>query len=101
MRPSHIRLIAILLAAGSAAAHGDEVQMPPAAPEDSAAMQPAPAPMELPVRGMSMQQVETRFGAPQEKLPAVGKPPITRWIYPDYIVYFESQYVIHSVLKRK
>ncbi|GAB4302208.1 MAG: hypothetical protein Kow0096_23570 [Thiohalomonadaceae bacterium] len=99
MRPSHIRLIAILLAAGSAAAHGDVVQMPAAAPEDSAAMQPAP--MELPVRGMSMQQVETRFGAPQEKLPAVGKPPITRWIYPDYTVYFEHQYVIHSVPTRK
>lgn len=101
MRPSHIRLIAILLAASSATAHGDEVQMPPAAPQDSTVEQPAPAPMELPVRGMNMQQVESRFGAPQEKLPAVGKPPIARWVYPDYIVYFEHQYVIHSVLKRK
>ncbi|WP_127477339.1 hypothetical protein [Sulfurivermis fontis] len=101
MRPSHIHLIAVLLAAGSAAAHGDVVQMPPAVLEDSATAPTAPAPVELPVRGMSMQQVETRFGAPQEKLPAVGKPPITRWVYPDYIVYFEHQYVIHSVLKRK
>jgi hypothetical protein len=99
MRPSHIRLIAILLAAGSTAANGDVVQIPPAAPEDAAA-QPAQH-MDLPVRGMNMQQVEARFGTPLEKIAAVGKPPISRWIYADYTVYFEHQYVLHTVLKRK
>ena len=33
-----------------------------------------------------------------EKLPEVGDPPIIRWIYPSYTVYFEYQYVINSVL---
>ncbi len=98
MRPHHF-IIALLLAAGSTAASGDEVQMPPAEPETMSA-QPAPQ-MELPLRGMKMQQVEERFGAPQEKIPAVGKPPISRWVYADYTVYFEGQYVIHTVTRRK
>lgn len=50
-----------------------------------------------PTRGMTMREVEKRFGAPREKLPAVGKPPITRWKYAGYTVYFEFQYVIDSV----
>jgi hypothetical protein len=59
----------------------------------------------MPVRGMSMANVEHIFGAPQEKLPAVPDPgtklhpPITRWVYPDYVVYFEYNYVVHTVLK--
>lgn len=97
MRPSPIRLIAILLAAGSTVAHGDVVQVPPAAPGTEAAQ----IQMDLPVRGMNKQQVEARFGAPLEKIPAVGEPPISRWVYADYTVYFEHQYVIHTVLKRK
>ncbi len=52
----------------------------------------------LPGRGMNMTQVEEKFGPPMEKLPEVGDPPIIRWIYPDYTVYFEYQYVINSVL---
>ena len=52
----------------------------------------------LPGRGMNMTQVEERFGSPLQKLPEVGDPPIIRWIYPDYTVYFEYQYVINSVL---
>lgn len=59
----------------------------------------------MPTRGMSMQNVEHIFGAPQEKLAAVPDPgsklhpPITRWVYPDYVVYFEYNVVIHTVLK--
>jgi len=51
----------------------------------------------VPSRGMSMSTVERRFGSPQRKLPAVGEPPITRWVYGDYKVFFEHQFVIHSV----
>jgi len=60
----------------------------------------------LPIRGMSMANVEHIFGAPQQKLPAVPDPgtklhpPITRWIYPGYVVYFEYNYVVHTVLKK-
>jgi hypothetical protein len=51
-----------------------------------------------PTRGMTMDQVATKFGAPVTKVPAVGKPPISRWEYPGFIVYFEVDHVIHSVV---
>ena len=51
-----------------------------------------------PTRGMSMDQVATKFGAPVTKVPAVGKPPISRWEYPGFVVYFEADHVIHSVV---
>ena len=51
-----------------------------------------------PTRGMTMDQVATKFGAPVTKVPAVGKPPISRWEYPGFIVYFEIDHVIHSVV---
>lgn len=51
-----------------------------------------------PTRGMTMAEVARRFGEPRKKLPAVGKPPITRWQYRGYTVYFEFQYVIDSVV---
>ena len=50
--------------------------------------------------GMSMDQVNNQFGAPGEKYAAVGEPPITRWVYDHYTVYFEHDHVIHSVLHR-
>ena len=48
-------------------------------------------------RGLSMSQVEARFGEPSRRISAVGDPPISRWIYPQFVVYFEGQYVIHAV----
>jgi hypothetical protein len=51
-----------------------------------------------PARGMTMDQVSTKFGAPVSKTPAVGKPPISRWEYPGFVVYFEHEHVIHSVV---
>lgn len=52
---------------------------------------------DLPRHGSSMAQVEGRFGEPDNRMPAVGEPPITRWVYSDFTVYFEHQYVIDSV----
>jgi hypothetical protein len=57
----------------------------------------------LPGRGMSMAQVERRFGAPAEKMPPAGgdtprHPTIHRWRYNGYTVYFERSRVIHSVV---
>jgi hypothetical protein len=52
---------------------------------------------ELPRRGISMAQVEERFGAPKTRHAAVGQPPITRWDYEGFSVYFEHQLVIHAV----
>jgi len=51
-----------------------------------------------PGRGMTMKTVEEKFGAPQERHPAVGEPPISRWDYPTFSVFFEHEYVIHSVV---
>ena len=61
--------------------------------------------MNAPHRGMTMAQVERRFGAPTSKLsPAGGDAPrhpvINRWVYPSYIVYFERNHVIDSVANR-
>ena len=69
----------------------------------AAAVQGAPADSTAPVlpdRGMTMSVVEQSFGKPVQILPAVGDPPITRWMYPAGTVYFERQYVIHSVVPR-
>lgn len=52
-----------------------------------------------PVRGMSMDRVEARFGAPAARRGPVGDPPITRWEYGDFIVYFEYDKVLHAVEK--
>ncbi len=53
-----------------------------------------------PARGMTMQRVEAAFGQPSARHAAVGDPPITRWEYPDFVVYFEHQHVIHAVVRR-
>ena len=52
-----------------------------------------------PTRGMSMERVTSRFGEPTSRHAAVGDPPITRWEYPGFIVYFEHNLVLHSVVK--
>jgi len=52
---------------------------------------------ERPARGSSMANVEARFGRPSARSNAVGQPPITRWDYPDFAVFFEYQHVVHSV----
>jgi len=51
-----------------------------------------------PRRGMTMKAVEAKFGAPSERHPTVGKPPITRWDYQHFAVFFEKNRVIHSVV---
>ena len=52
---------------------------------------------DLPPQGMSMANVEKQFGAPMQKVAAVGKPPISRWVYKDYTVVFEYKHVVHSM----
>ena len=62
-------------------------------------------PGNLPSRGMSMAQVEAKFGAPSDRLdPRGGQkrqwPTINRWVYPAYVVYFERNKVIDVVLQQ-
>lgn len=58
--------------------------------------------MDLPNRGMTMAQVESRYGAPTTRLAPAGgdsrwHPTINRWVYANYIVYFERDRVIDAV----
>ena len=54
-----------------------------------------------PAHGSSVDQVLQRFGEPQQRLGAVGEPSISHWVYPDFIVYFEYDRVIHAVVPRR
>ena len=61
--------------------------------------------MTLPQRGMTMAEVESRFGTPAERLdPRGGQkrqwPAIHRWVYPAFTVYFEKSRVVDAVANR-
>lgn len=56
--------------------------------------------LDFPRRGMSMDQVKNKLGQPVKVDPAVGKPPITRWVYNDRTIYFERSTVIHVVASK-
>ena len=56
---------------------------------------------DLPRHGATMERVEQHFGEPQERRPAVGEPPITRWDYEGYSVYFEHDRVLRTVQRRQ
>jgi len=53
-----------------------------------------------PSRGMTQARVEADYGQPSSRKPAVGDPPISRWEYADFVVFFEYDRVIHAVTKR-
>ena len=76
------------LAPAFAPVNADELQMPASTSATSG----------TPSRGMTMEKVEATFGAPANRESAVGQPPITRWEYPGFVVYFEHNLVIHSVV---
>lgn len=56
--------------------------------------------MQLPVNGMDKDQVRGQFGAPAQTHSPVGDPPITRWDYEQWSVYFEYDLVLFTVLKK-
>ncbi len=51
-----------------------------------------------PTNGQTMKMVLAKFGQPSEKLPPVGNPPITRWVYEEFTVYFEHKLVVNSAV---
>lgn len=58
-----------------------------------------------PARGMTMDQVLARYGEPETRFPPVGgdkpqHPPITRWVYTPFSVYFEHDHVVDAVVNR-
>lgn len=81
-RMMRIMLISLCLCAGNSLA--DTLKVPP-------------APSAVPVRGLTMDAVENKLGRPARVVGGVGQPPITRWVYPEYTIYFEYQHVVHAV----
>ena len=63
-------------------------------------IQSAPA-VNTPYNGITMAQVRQQYGNPVSEHPAVGDPPITRWDYAGYSVFFENDLVLHSVVHRQ
>lgn len=53
----------------------------------------------LPRTGQSQAAVRSSQGEPQRIEAPVGEPPISQWHYPNFIVYFEGDHVIHTVMK--
>lgn len=83
-----------LLLLSLASAHADVLDLPTAAES---------SPMDKPAKGATMQAVLARHGAPTKKHAAVGggspqQPPITRWDYPGFSVFFEHDHVVDAVV---
>lgn len=88
-----IILSLFVLLAGMATAAADQLLI--AAIQEARIEAPA-----QPVRGTTMERVRARYGTPGEMRNAVGDPPISRWDYPGFTVYFEYNRVIHAVVRR-
>jgi hypothetical protein len=56
--------------------------------------------MEVPKNGLTQAEVRARFGDPAATHAPVGDPPITRWDYDGWSVYFEYDRVLFSVLQK-
>mgnify|MGYP000482220114 CR=1 FL=1 len=64
---------------------------------------PTASPVSKPAKGSSMASVLHDFGAPTTKRAPVGggskhQPPITRWDYPGFSVFFENNHVVDAVV---
>lgn len=82
----------------AAGASTDEVTMARAqTSESNMNVSAAPPPADAPRGSMNMIEVRAAQGEPVDILAPVGDPPITRWQYPEYVVYFEHDRVITSV----
>lgn len=57
--------------------------------------------VQLPARGTPAGEVLARLGEPERRNEPVGDPPIGRWDYPDFSVYFENDRVLHCVLRHR
>jgi hypothetical protein len=89
----HHRLLGLLLLAAAPVAGADVLLI------DTVEMS-AQTSSTRPARGMTMSRVEANFGTPTNRRGAIGDPPISRWEYPDFTVYFEHDHVIHAVARR-
>jgi hypothetical protein len=75
--------------------HADVIQIPVG--QQAAEL----AQLKRPATGMTKARVLQEFGEPIERKAPRGTPPISSWEYEHFIVYFENDHVIHSVLKHR
>lgn len=86
--------LTLLLALGSTQLFAETITVPVGS--QSSAKQS----IERPVTGTPGTRVVAKFGEPLAVNAPVGDPPISRWEYADFYVYFEYDRVIRSVLKQ-
>ncbi|MGJ8670675.1 MAG: hypothetical protein ACSHXK_14390 [Oceanococcus sp.] len=101
------KLAGIILGIAIAPAHADIITLPggPAneRPTDPQVLE-QPSDIDrsgLPRRGMLKEQVRAQYGEPVAMNAAVGDPPISRWTYDDFVVFFEYKHVINAVVPNK
>ncbi|MEK1939801.1 MAG: phosphodiesterase [Pseudomonas sp.] len=82
-------LLSLLLGLLPLAAQADTIEIPVGQQGDSHTP--------LPARGQLQRSVLDQFGLPDEEHKPVGNPPITRWDYRDFSVYFENTHVVDAV----
>jgi len=86
------RLLALCLLLAMPLAFAEVLAVDTAAPSDA---------VQTPHRGASQASVASRYGEPRQRVAAVGQPPISRWVYDSFTVYFEGDHVIHAVVTGK
>lgn len=90
----HIAALCFGLACATSVAHADTLVIP-------VGQQQAGQAEPMPIRGVSSTAVIERFGQPTQRHAPVGEPPIRRWDYPQFSVYFEQDNVVHSVRRHQ
>ena len=91
MTKLRILTVFALFLGASSLTFADTLEMEGLSPDQSSAR---------PTRGMTAASVESKFGMPQARVAPVGDPPISRWEYRDFVVFFEYDRVIHAVVRR-
>ena len=98
-RPMTVLPFALAVAFSSAPALADSLERGASDTEATA----SPYRSTVAVHGMTQSQVRARFGEPEKRhapVPAQGtrlNPPITRWDYDSFSVFFERDIAIHRV----
>ena len=101
------KLAGLILGFALAPAHADILTIPGGPALERPPEPNSMAPMEevdrsgLPQRGMLKDQVRERYGEPLTMSAPVGDPPISRWTYDDFVVFFEYRHVISAVIPQK
>lgn len=89
-----LTLVAALVCTPDTAPRAEELAVPVGAQADRSQA-------DYPRAGMTQSAVRSKWGEPLSTDAPVGNPPISRWHYPSFTVYFEHDRVVHTVLERR